>query len=138
MHYALLLGTEPKYKLDADGNKIVVYVDESTTPPTEYYEEEDGSDRKIYSEPVAFYGNIAMSGGDVMRTEYGVNEANYEAVLTVDKGLLPIDETSLIWFKTLPVLNEFGEADEATADYRVLKVSPSLNIDRYILAKVVK
>jgi hypothetical protein len=57
------------------------------------------------------------------------------------KGEIPISETSLIWFQTPPttkVIEGITYADDSTADYRVLKVSPSLNVDRYILDKVVK
>ena len=38
MWYALHRASEDIYKLDEHGNKIVVYVDHSTIPPTTYYE----------------------------------------------------------------------------------------------------
>ena len=138
MYYALLIGEVPIYALDAQGNKIVDYVDPNTG--TVFYRE-TGSKMTLYSEPVMFKGNITMSGTDVDRREYGVSEANYEAILVMTKGEIPIEETSILWYKTTPqtkVVNGETYADDATADYRVLKVSPSLNVDRYILDKVVK
>ena len=133
MYYALLIGEFPIYALDDQGNKIV-------DPETHEYIE-TGSKEILYSEPVEFYGNIAMSGSDVNRVEFGVSEANYEAVLIMAKGDIPITETSLLWFQTTPqtkTIDDKKYAVESTADYRVLKVSPSLNVDRYILDKIVK
>jgi len=138
MYYSLLVGTVPIYALDAQGNKIVDYTDPITG--TVFYRE-TGSKQTLYTEPVRFYGNIAMSGSDVDRKEFGISEAKYEAVLVMNKGEIPISETSLIWFQTEPqtkIVDGTTYADDSTADYRVLKVSPSLNVDRYILDKVVK
>ena len=138
MYYLLLIGETPIYALDENGNKKIDWIDEETG---EVHYIETGSSMNLYSEPVLFKGNIAMSGSDVDRTEFGVSEANYEAVLVMTKGEIPISETSLIWFQTPPttkVVEGITYADDSTADYRVLKVSPSLNVDRYILDKVVK
>jgi hypothetical protein len=138
LYYALLIGEEPIYKLDDHGNKIVDWTDTETG---EVHYVETGESRLIYSAPVSFMGNIAMSGSDVDRVEYGVSEAKYEAVLAMTKGEIPITETSLLWYQTTPTTyteDEKTYADDSTADYRVLKVSPSINEDRYILDKVVK
>lgn len=136
LYCALLEGTIPEYEYDEHGNKIVDYVDDDVT-----YYVETGSQIKVYSEPVRFEGNIALSGSDVTRQEFGVSDDRYEAVLVTNKGQLPITETSLLWYQTTPrtkVIDGVTYADDATADYRVLRVVPSLNNDRYILAKVVK
>ena len=138
MYYALYIGKEPIYALDEHGNKIVDWTDTQTG---EVHYVETGDSVELYSEPVLFKGNIAMSGSDVARVEFGVSEAKYEAILVMSKGEIPITETSLIWFQTPPstiTVDDHTYADDSTADYRVLKVSPSLNVDRYILDKVVK
>lgn len=138
LYYALLIGTIPEYEYDSEGNKIVDYVDEVTG---ETYYVETGVQIKVYDAPVAFMGNIALSGSDVTRQEFGVSDDRYEAVLVTNKGQLPITETSLLWYQTTPTTKKVEEktyADDTTADYKVLKVVPSLNNDRYILAKVVK
>lgn len=137
MYYALLVGEAPIYALDDNGNKIVEWTDSQGNP----HYRETGSTELLYSAPVEFHGNIAMSGSDVNRVEFGISEAKYEAILAMTKGEIPITETSLIWFQTTPTTKTIDEktyAVESTADYRVLKVSPSLNEDRYILDKVVK
>lgn len=136
LHYALYKGRETKYKLDEVGNKIVVYTDESTVPPTVYYEEDGTED--VYEDVVEFEGNISLSGGQSNTVDFGVNLADYEAILVTEKNLLPITETSLIWHNTEPTIGANGHPDPSTADYTVVKVKPSLNEDKYILAKVVK
>lgn len=137
MWYALHRDSEPIYKLDEHGNKIVVYVDETTIPPTTYYEKE-GQTKEGYSAPVEFFGNIAFNkSGEAETTEFGVSLADYEADVTVSKEYLPIDETSLIWTHE-PLVDKDGYAVEGDADYTVLKVKPSLNTCKYLLAKVQK
>lgn len=138
LYYALLDGTLPEYELDSEGNKIVDYVDEETG---ETYYVETGVNTPVYSPAVEFRGNIAFAGADLLRQEYGISDENYEAVLVLNKNEIPITETSLIWYQTKPgtkVIDDVEYADDATADYRVLRSVPSLNNDRFILAKVVK
>lgn len=136
LYYALLVGSSPNYVLDEHGNKIVDYESGGVV----YYKEK-GSKILLYSEPVEFDGNIALSGSDVTRQEFGIADDRYEAVLVLNKGQIPITETSLLWYQTEPqtkIIDSQTYANDATADYKVLKVIPSLNNDRYILAKVVK
>ena len=138
IYYALLIGTMPEYKLDKDGNKIIDYVDSDTG---ETYYVETGTKKPYYSPAVEFKGNIAFAGADLLRQEFGISDEHYEAVLVLNKGEIPITETSLIWYQTSPaekIIDDEIYADDSTADYRVLRSVPSLNNDRYILAKVVK
>ena len=95
---------------------------------------ENGTKKKGYSDPVMFKGNIAMTGGEVYETEYGIDKSNYSAVLVMNKGEIPIDEHSLIWFETTPST----PVDESTADYKVVKLVPSLNVDKYLLQRIEK
>ena len=136
LYYALLLGESPVYKLDKNGNKIVDYIKDGKT-----YYVETGSPKLVYGEPLPFMGNIALSGSDVTRQEYGISDEKYEAVLVMNKDEIPVTETSLLWYQTTPVTyteDKQVHADPSSADYKVLKVIPSLNNDRFILAKVVK
>lgn len=121
MYYATLVDTIQEEYIDEDGNRY----------PT-------GEPKNIYSEPVEFYGNIAMSGGEAEAQEYGLSLSDYEAILVVSKNTLPITETSLIWHATEPTNGIDGNTDEYSADYRIVKISPSLNFDKYVLRKVVK
>lgn len=132
MYYALQIGEVPVYETDADGNIIYITVDGEKIPV------ETGETKIGYGNPVEFFGNIAMSGGESEAVEFGLNLGDYSAVLVVDKGLLPIDETSRIWHTTEPTMNADGTVDEFTADYYVVKVSPSLNVDKFVLQKVIK
>jgi hypothetical protein len=121
MYYATLVDTIQEEYIDEDGNRY----------PT-------GEPKNIYSEPIEFKGNIAMSGGEAEAQEFGLNLADYEAVLVLGKNTLPITETSLIWHTSETTKGADGNTDEYSADYRIVKISPSLNFDKYVLKKVVK
>lgn len=125
MHYALYGKEVPiyDYYTDNEGNKIPL---------------DTGETKITYENPVEFFGNIALSGGESEAVEFGLNLADYEAVLVMAKNTLPIDETSRIWHNTEPTYNEDGTVNELSADYTVVKVSPSLNVDKFVLKKVVK
>uniref|UniRef100_A0AAU8B8C1 Uncharacterized protein n=1 Tax=Dulem virus 39 TaxID=3145757 RepID=A0AAU8B8C1_9CAUD len=134
MYYALQSGEVPIYETDEDGNIKYITIDGEQVPV------ETGEYELGYSEPVKFFGNIALSGGDSEVVEYGIDTSAYDATLVTDKGAVPITETSLIWFQS-----EVGYKDNAktivdgnTADYRVLAVKPSLNEAKYILGKLTK
>lgn len=122
----------------ANQDKIVpiyeTYIDEDGNE----YQLDTGETKLVYGEPIEFKGNIAMSGGEAEAVEFGLNLADYEAVLIVGKNTLPITETSLIWHNTEPTNDNEGNTDEYSADYRIVKISPSLNFDKYVLKKVVK
>lgn len=134
MYYALQSGEVPIYETDEDGNIKYITVDGNKVPV------ESGENELGYSEPVEFFGNIALSGGDSEVVEYGIDTSAYDATLVTEKGAVPLTETSLIWFQS-----EVGYKDTAktivdgnTADYRVLAVKPSLNEDKFILGKLTK
>lgn len=132
MYYALLDKEVPIYDLDDDGNIKYIEIDGVKVPV------ETGETRQAYSAPVEFKGNIAMQGGESQAAEFGLNLGDYSAVLVSDKGLLPINETSRIWHESEPVYGTDGYVDEHSADYTIVKLSPSLNSDRFVLDKVVK
>lgn len=132
MYYSLLIGEFPIYELDEYGNPITYTDDDGNV----YYVEAGKETR--YSEPVSFFGNITMSGGEAEAVEFGLNLADYEAVLVVDKGKLPVSETSFIWHNSLPSYDDSGNVDKFSADYNIVKINPSLNVDKYILKKIVK
>jgi hypothetical protein len=90
---------------------------------------EYGSTSQEYTAPVEFKGNIAFTGGDVYETEYGIDKSKYSAVLVMNKGEIPIDEHSLIWYDTPPT---------GAADFKVVKLVPSLNVDKYLLQRIEK
>lgn len=136
MYYALYDKAIPIYATDENGN--IIY-DQYTTEDGEVITYPVEIERVSgYDKPVEFYGNIAMSGGEAEAVEYGLNLADYSAILVLAKGSIPIDETSLIWHTSEPKTDDNGNAIETSADYRVVKVSPSLNVDKFVLQKLVK
>lgn len=132
MWYSLQIEDFPVYEIDDEGNTKYMEIDGQQVPI------DTGETKTAYSEPVEFKANISLSGGYSEAVEFGLDLGQYSAVLVCDKGLLPIDETSRIWHNTQPVINKDGTANEFSADYTVVKVSPSLNVDRYVLQKVTK
>lgn len=137
LYYAELLESEPVYVLDENGNKIVAYVDDSVIPPVTYYEER-GVTQEHYSAPVEIEANIAQSNGDMQEQEYGLSEGSYSAILVAEKGKYPITKTCLIWHTTVPEVDKDGYALAESADYTILSINESLNVDKYVLGKVVK
>ena len=124
----------PIYATNPDGTIKTVNVDGVTTNVITGYKD------KGYTLPQRFEGNIALSGGEVVNVDFGVDASAYDAVLVVNKGELEITETSFIWAESEPEYKDANNTvvDPYSADYRVTRVSPSLNESRYLLSKVVK
>ena len=136
MYYALYKEEIPIYATDENGN--IIY-DQYTTEEGEVITYPVEIERVSgYDKPVEFYGNIAMSGGEAEAVEYGLSTSDYEAVLVMSKNEIPIVEGSRIWHTTEPKINDDGTVDEFSADCRVIKVSNSINVSKYVLKKVVK
>ena len=136
LKYALLHENEPEYVLDENGEKIVEFVDEDGN----VYYKQTGNYLTYYGELTEFLGNISLSGGESQEVNYGVDMSAYDAVLIMNKGEIPITETSLIWHESEVGYKDIGktEIDAKSADYKVTRVSPSLNQTKYLLEKVVK
>lgn len=133
--------------LNKNTQKMYYANQDRVVPIYEYYEDEDGNmipldtgeTKLVYGEPIEFKGNISLSnGGEVEVQEYGLDAGSYSAVLVTSKNTLPITEMSLIWYENEPKRDIDGNTDEFSADYRIVKISPSLNVDKYVLQKVVK
>jgi len=136
MYFANYDSATTLYERDSEGNIIYeTYTDSDGTVYT--YAKELGVSTAGYHDAQEMYANISMSGGDAQAREYGMDVSQYSAIIICSVGAYDIDEKSLIWFK-----NEVGykdaeqtEIDPKTADYRVIKVSPSLNYVKYILQR---
>ena len=136
LFYSLLMGEQPVYELDDDGNPIIEYVDEEGN----IYYRETGETELVYSEPVPFFANISMSGGESQTQEYGVDISDYDAILVLNKDEIPIMETSIIWYKSdIGYRDTLGtNVDPYTADFKVLAIKPSLNTLKVILGAITK
>ena len=133
--------------LNSNKQKMYYANQDRVVPIYEYYEDEDGNlipldtgeTKLVYGEAVEFFGNISLSSsGEVEVQEFGLNLGDYSAILVTDKDYIPLTETSLIWHTTEPTKDIDGNTNEFNADYRVVKISPSLNMSKYVLQKVVK
>lgn len=134
IYYSNQIGKVPIYEKDKDGNIKTIIVD-GVEVKVETGEYEMG-----YSIPKKFQGNIVLSGGEVQNVEFGFDASSYDAVLIVGKDALKLTETSLIWFKSKLAYKDKDNTiiEPNSADFRVSKVSPSLNSIKYLLTKVVK
>lgn len=134
LYFANQLGMQPIYERDEDGNIKYIEVDGELVPI------ETGDTEMTYSKPQEIKANIALSGGEVSVVEFGVDSSSYDAILVVNKDEPILSETSLIWYKNKLVYKDMAktEIDANSADYRVSRVSPSINVSKYLLQKVIK
>lgn len=133
--------------LNKNTQKMYYANQDRVIPIYEYYEDEDGNmipldtgeTKLVYGEPIEFKGNISLSnGGEVEVQEFGLDIGSYSAILVTNKNYINLSETSLVWHSTEPTKDIDGNTNEFSADYRVVKVSDSLNVSKYALQKVVK
>ena len=129
LKYALYKGKEYIPQTDASGN--IIYDDDGTPKRM-------GGTRLIYDKPVRFYANIAFAGGEAEAQAFGVSVGDYDSRIVLRNGEIPITETSLIFKEGKPVFRSDGSLDEKSADFRVLKVQPSLHYTAYLLKRIEK
>lgn len=131
LHYATYSEEIKVYKRDENGNIEYVEIDGEKIPI------ELGTVAG-YNEPVIFYANIAMSGGEAEAREYGMNISDYEAVIVTAQMDLPLTETSIIWWDSEPQYNSDGTVNGDLADYGVISMRRSKNSMKYLLKKLPK
>lgn len=134
LYFANQIGMTPIYERDEDGNIKYIEVDGEQVPI------ETGDYEMTYTKPQEIKGNIALSGGEISVVEFGIDASSYDAVLVVNKDEPILTETSLIWHKSKLVYKDMAktEIEPNSADYRVTRVSPSINVSKYLLQKAVK
>lgn len=130
LKYSLSLGNQTLYKTDSEGNIIYKIVGGEKIPQVIGH-------GMAYSDPIDFMGNITFSSGEVEAETYGIAVGDYDSKLLMRKGEIPIDETSLIFAESTPTY-ENGTIKETSADFRVVKVAPSLNFITYLLKRITK
>lgn len=163
MNYAYPIGEYEEIETDEQGNVkyVIDYIDDNGNV---YYAKDDngnlipeytGNKVTVYCEPISFYSNISQQGGsDAQAEPYGISTSDYEATMVYQKGAIALKEGALIW-KDSEVEYEYnGEKvtitlddgttvtqkiiKETSADYRVMKLSDSLNQTLAILSKMNK
>lgn len=131
LKYALYKEKEPVYLTDDNGDVIYEDIDGETVPV------ETGSNPPRYDDPVDFRGNIQFSSGEAQAYSFGVSTGDYEYVLYMRKGEIPITETSIIFYQSEPEYDN-GVLVEKSADFRVIKVLPYLDFMAYLLKSIEK
>lgn len=132
MYYALVAGDQvPVYQRDEEGNIIYQEIDGDQVPV------ETGDWETPYQTPVVFYGNInSGNAGYTIARAYGISSGNFDAVLCLRKGEVPLEVTTLIWYDKEPVIRQDGTVDPKSANYSVRRIPPCLDEIIYLLRKV--
>ena len=89
------------------------------------YGNSTGEYEVVFGNPVKCLGNVSAAQGEMQSRQFGETES-YDKVIVLDGVNVPIDEHSILWVDTLPLLNEDGTTD-TPYDYVVKKVARSLN-----------
>lgn len=98
------------------------------------YGNNSGEYEVIYTNPVRCRGNVSSAQGEVQTRQFGDSES-YDKVIVLDNIDIPIDEYSILWVDTLPIINDDGTTD-TPHDYIVKKVARSLNSVSIAVSKV--
>ena len=104
------------------------------TELTDEYGNVTGQYEVLYTPPVRGRGNISAAQGEMQSRQFGESES-YDKVIVLDDIHTPIDEYSILWVDTLPLLNGDGSTD-TPHDYTVKKVARSLNSVSIAISKV--
>ena len=87
-----------------------------------------------YSMPIKTGGNISAAKGEIQSRQFGDSES-YDKVIVLDNKDIPIDEYSILWVDSLPIINDDGTTD-TPHDYIVRQVARSLNSVSIAISKV--
>ena len=132
LYYALVAGEQqPVYERDSNGDIVYEIID------GELVAKETGEWETPYSDPVEFYGNINSGNvGYTIAKAYGISSGNFDAVLCMRKGEIPLEVTSLIWYDREPVFRSDRTVDPKSANYSVRRIPPCLDEICYLLRTV--
>lgn len=97
------------------------------------YGNKTGEYEVIYGKPVKYKANISAEQGEIQSRQFG-DSVVYDRVIVICDDI-PIDEFSILWIDTPPVLNEDGTTN-TPHDYIVKKVANSLNVKSIAISKV--
>ena len=109
-----------------------LYIDKTET--TDEYGNATGEYEIHHSNPIKALGNVSGAKGEIQSRQFGESES-YDKVIVLDNPNTPINEYSILWVDTLPLLNGDGTT-ETPHDYIVKKVARSLNSVSIAISKV--
>ena len=87
-----------------------------------------------HGNPTQARGNVSSARGEMQSRQFGESES-YDKVIVLDNINTPIDEYSILWVDTLPLLNSDGSTD-TPHDYVVVRKAVSLNSVSLAIRKV--
>ena len=117
-------------------NKTVFYyaLYEGKEPLVDDYGNVTGEYEVKYSQPKKFTANISAANGRADVEQFGAN-VDYDKVIVGDNTFPKIDEYSIVWIDTIPVIDNEGKT-ETSHDYIVKKIARSLNTISVAVSKV--
>ena len=115
--YSLQCENKPIYERDENGDIIYDEMSDGVLVPRETGETDS---TEGYTMPIEFRANLSASGGQAQDNVYGVDLSAYDAILYSVKGILPLNELSLIWYGNEPQirLNSF-KGNIPFTEYRI-------------------
>ena len=116
MYYSLFTSGTPIYERDASGNIIYDEMPDGTSQPRVI-----GETDNQYATPVEFYNSIT---GELTVEELQAfgNEPRMKAKMTYKKGEFPLTVDALIWHNTEPIIDQQGNFNKDSADYRIIGI----------------
>lgn len=96
---------------------------------------ETGDYESGYSNPITFTIRVSPNKGESENNAFG-KSLDYDRVMYTSDKSFQIDEFSVLWIDTMPVINEDGST-YTTHDYTVKKVAKDLNEWLFAIKKVV-
>ena len=115
MFYALLIGKEPVYELDDNGNIVYTIVHGEMIP------KKTGEKRDKYGTPIQFYNSISGQLSENELQAFGtLNTAS--AKMTYKRAQYPFKTGTLIWKQSEVKYLPDGSIDPTSADFRVMGV----------------
>lgn len=117
-------------------NKTAFYyaLYEGKEPMVDDYGNATGEYEVKYSEPHKFFANISAANGKADVEQFGAN-VDYDKIIVGDNRFPQIDEYSILWIDTIPVIDTEGKT-EIPHDYVVKKIAKSLNSISVAVTKV--
>ena len=103
-------------------------------PMTDDYGNHTGEYEIIYDKPVKSKANISVARGETITRQFG-EDVTYDRVIVLEDPQCPIDEFSVLWIDTKPVLDADGTT-KTPHDYVVTKVATSINSVAIAVSKV--
>lgn len=118
-------------------NKVDIYyaLYQELSPVLDEQGNDTGQTTPRYGKPVKFKIRVSASKGDTENNAFG-KSLDYDRVMNTTDRSFPIDEYSILWVDTLPLLNEDGTTN-TPHDYEVKRSAKDLNEWQFAIKKKV-